>query len=335
MSIKIIPERVKGDWTPFPLTVTCNETVFHFSLEKTIEENWYPTIQQIGKKRGRCAFAFFSSQEGFIFDRLHDMLNAYIPDLATKVDPLLREFVKNAEKQNIITLAQKTGLLPQNSEHLSLHMMGKILQEKVLVEETNTPILYSDPSLLVEVIMQSENNNLIIEIKNKGHLSKEQQEIIRKKIELGRKIAQFDLRQEFEMKAYPECKAIIEEFLYYEYQPEELPILWEKAIEETFDDYWLMSPYFLLMGSGVHSSFFPYYATVHGLLRAAQKELHNISENAYSAGMGYIQSAFIIESNRSLYGTDGQIFTPLQDGEKVKAFFQIGFPSIEVDFPIR
>ncbi|URA10671.1 hypothetical protein [Thermospira aquatica] len=331
--VKILSERLNGNWTSFPLHVSFDDKVFSFSLDNPSHPEWKTFIQTAGKKRQSCTFSFFSSQESFVFERIHEMLNAYIPDLATKVDPLLREFVKNAEKQNMLHLATKVGLIPDIESPLPMELMGKILQEKVLLEDEKIPLLYLDPSRVVTITMTHQNNELHIHIKNKGILGEKKQQNIARKIELGRKIAHFDLKQEFEMKNYPECQEEIKEFLAYEYPLEELEHLWSLAFEESFDEYWLMSPYFLLMGAGTHSSFFPYYATVHGQLRVAQKQMHHIAEGSYSAGMGYIQSAFIIESNRSLYGTSGSIFTPYEKDNEVITGMVIGFPRIDINFP--
>ncbi len=331
--VKILSERPRGQWTSFPLSVSFDERVFSFSLDRPNDPEWPVFIQTAGKKRKSCVFSFFSSQEGFVFERIHEMLNAYIPDLAHKVDPLLREFVKNAEKQNMLHIAARVGLIPDTESPLPMDLMGKILQEKVVLEHNHTPLLYLDPALNVTVTMTHQNNELHIHIKNKGILGEQKKQIIAHKIELGRRIAHFDLKQEFEMKSYPECQEEIRNLLAYEYPPQEMEKLWALAFEESFDDYWLMSPYFLLMGAGTHSSFFPYYATVHGQLRVVQKQMHHIDEGSYSAGMGYIQSAFIIESNRSLYGTSGTIFTPYEQDNEVVTGMVIGFPKIDIEIP--
>jgi hypothetical protein len=330
-TVTILSERPSGKWESFPLVVKFQEREFHFSVASPTSPDWIPTITEIGKKRLSCEFRFFSSQEAFVFERLHEMLNAYIPDLSIKVDPLLREFIKNAEKQNVLHLAAEVGLIPDSESPLSMDIMGRILQEKAVLPD-GSPLLYIDPDLQVVITMTAENNELHIHVKNKGVLEKSKQEIIAKKIELGRRIARFDLRQEFEMKTYPDCKDEILAFLSYEYDPIEREKLWPLAFEEDFDEYWMLSPYFLLIGSGTHTSFFPYYATVHGQLRIVQKQMYHIEEGKYSAGMGYIQSAFIIESNRSLYGTAGEIFTPYQEEDEVVSGFVIGFPSIDIVF---
>ncbi|MCX7882538.1 MAG: hypothetical protein N2314_04885 [Brevinematales bacterium] len=331
--VTILSERPQGNWENFPLQVRCQDKTFYFSLANPSSSEWLPTITDVGKKRQSCEFRFFSSQEGFVFERLHEMLNAYIPDLSVKVDPLLREFIKNAEKQNALHLAAEVGLIPDSESPLSMDIMGRILQEKVVLPD-GTPLLYTDENLQVVITMRCENNELHIHVRNRGILEKSKQDIIAKKIELGKRLARFDLRQEFEMKTYPLCKEEIEHLLSYEYTPSEREKLWPFAFEEDFDEYWMISPYFLLIGSGTHTSFFPYYATVHGQLRIVQKQLYHIEEGKYSAGMGYIQSAFIIESNRSLYGTAGDIFTPYQQDDEVVSGFVIGFPSLDIVFSV-
>ncbi|MFN3659829.1 MAG: hypothetical protein ACK4TN_01170 [Brevinematales bacterium] len=330
-NVTILSERPSGHWESFPLFVRCQDKEFFFSMTHPTALDWIPAITEIGKKRLSCEFRFFSSQESFVFERLHEILNAYIPDLAIKVDPLLREFIKNAEKQNVLHLAAEVGLIPDSESPLSMDIMGRILQEKVVLPD-GSPLLYIDPDLQVVITMTAENNELSIHVKNKGVLEKSKQESIARKIELGKRIARFDLRQEFEMKMYPDCKEEIVSLLAYEYDPMEREKLWPLAFEEDFDEYWMISPYFLLIGSGTHTSFFPYYTTVHGQLRIVQKQAHHIDEGKYSAGMGYIQSAFIIESNRSLYGTAGEILTPYQRGDEVVTGFVIGFPSIDIVF---
>ncbi|MFN4215903.1 MAG: hypothetical protein ACK4HQ_00665 [Brevinematales bacterium] len=330
-NVTILSERPSGHWESFPLVVRCQDKEFFFSLNHPTSSDWIPVITEIGKKRLSCEFRFFSSQESFVFERLHEMLNAYIPDLAIKVDPLLRELIKNAEKQNVLHLAAEVGLIPDSESPLSMDIMGRILQEKVVLPD-GSPLLYIDSNLQVVITMTAENNELAIHVKNKGVLEKSKQESIAKKIELGKRIARFDLRQEFEMKRYPDCKEEIVSLLAYEYDPIEREKLWPLAFEEDFDEYWMISPYFLLIGSGTHTSFFPYYTTVHGQLRIVQKQTYHIDEGKYSAGMGYIQSAFIIESNRSLYGTAGEIITPYQQGDEVVTGFVIGFPSIDIVF---
>jgi len=331
--VKMVSDRPRGDWENFPLRVRLGEREFRFSLEHPVASDWHAAIEEVGKKRMSCEFSFFSSQEGFVFERIHEMLNAYIPDLSVKVDPLLREFIKNAEKQNVLHLAAEVGLIPNSESPLAMEVMGRILQEKVILPD-GTPLLYNDPGLQVVITMEAKENELYVHVKNRGELPSQKQHLIARKIELGKRIAHFDLRQEFEMKTYMECKDEIEAMLAYEYDPRERKELWPQAFDEDFDEYWMISPYFLLIGSGTHTSFFPYYATVHGQLRVVQKQRYHVEEGAYSAGMGYIQSAFIIESNRSLYGTAGEILVPYEKEKEVVSGFIIGFPKIDIVFPV-
>jgi hypothetical protein len=282
------------------------------------------------RKNRELRLAFFSSQPPFVFERIHSVCDTYIPGVSQKIDTLLREIIKNGEKENITLVAKKTGLINDNTQCAPLFLMRRILNEEYCLEGEKVPVLYKFPEVYINIYIQVKENDLHIEIENHGTLSKDSQALINSRIETGRALAQFDLCQEFEMKKYIECHETIRNFFQDKVSDKNFDELWTAASGQRFDDYWAESPYFMCINSGKHTSFYPYFAMSYSLLRAEIKKRENPGEEHFSAGMGYIQCAFILEANRSLYGTYGKIFTPRNQGDRTMAGFKIGLPSMEI-----
>ncbi len=313
---------------PLILTVGPNEFILN---DIPVKGKKFLDIMQLAKKEKELALAFFSSQPPFVFERIHAICDTFIPDVSQKIDTLLREIVKNGEKENITLIAKKLGLIKEDAECAPLSLMRQILNEEYCLKGENTPLLYKYPEIHVIVHMQVKENELHIEIENYGHIQKQTQSMIQKRIEAGQAIAQFDLRQEFEMKNFSDCSDTILKIFLQDYHQKEFKKLWNNAVKENFEDYWNLSLYFMMIVNGVHSSFYPYFALAYSQLRAELKREKDPGEKHFSAGMGYIQCAFVIEANRSLYGTYGKIFTPRNQGDWTMAGFKIGLPKIDVE----
>ncbi len=265
-----------------------------------------------------------------ILNLIHTFCNVFIENVAEKIDTLLREIVKNGEKENMTLIAKKEGLIKENQDCAPLELMRKVLNEEYYVEEERKPLLYKYPEVNISVHIAVKENEMHVEIENYGNINKERQGMIQRRITLGQNLAHFDLAQEFEMKDFMECSDIIKNFYLTEYGSDQFEDLWRKSIDKSFEDYWMNSPYFELIRKGIHSSFYPYFHTVYGVLRNTLKREENPSEKHFSAGMGYIQCAFVIEANRSLYGTYGKLFVPRNQGERTMAGFKLGLSKIEV-----
>jgi hypothetical protein len=132
------------------------------------------------------------------------------------------------------------------------------------------------------------------------------------------------------MKKFDGCRESIRDFFQGKISDNNFNELWKAATDQDFDVCWEQSPYFMCINSGTHTSFYPYFAMTYSQLRAEIKKRENPGEEHFSAGMGYIQCAFILEANRSLYGTYGKIFTPRNQGDRTMAGFKIGLPKMEI-----
>jgi hypothetical protein len=284
------------------------------------------------KKFRDATFLFNSSQAPHIFEKMYRIIDIFIKDLSQKIDPLLREIVKNAEKENATIIARKAGLADQKAYHAPLKVMGGILNETLVDKQTSIPLLYFYRDINVKMRMHVANNNLYFDIENAGEIRELTRQMIEKRIELGKRIALFDLQQEYEMKKYEELRDKIREFFLLVYDESEFDKLWKKSFKESFDDYWSLCPYFLMIKEKVHSSFFPHFITAYYQMNAAYMQAENPDEVHFSAGMGYIKCAFIVEANRSLYGTYGKIQPPVNKDKKTHAVFLIGMPEIEINF---
>jgi hypothetical protein len=283
------------------------------------------------KKNKELKLAFFSSQPPFVFEMIHTICDTFMSGISQKIDTLLREIVKNGEKENITLIAKKTGLLGNEAECAPLSLMRKVLNEDYCLDGEKIPLLYKFPEIYVTIYIQVKENDLHIEIENHGFISKQNQNMIQKRIETGRDLAQFDLRQEFEMKNFKDCRETIRGFFHGEGGHSNFDDIWKSANDQSFDDYWLESPYFVCINSGVHSSFYPHFTVCYQQLRAEFKKRECPLEVHFSAGMGYIQCAFVIEANRNLYGTYGKIFTPRNQGDRTMAGFKIGLTKLEIE----
>lgn len=284
------------------------------------------------KKFRDATFLFNSSQAPHIFEKMYRIIDIFIKDLSQKIDPLLREIVKNAEKENATIIARKAGLSDQKSFHAPLEVMRGILNEKLVDKPSAIPLLYFYRDINVKMRMHVANNNLYFDIENSGEIREATRQMIAKRIELGKNIALFDLQQEFEMKNYADVRDKIRGFFLLVFEDQELDKVWKKTFKESFEEYWSLSPYFLMIKEKVHSSFFPHFITAYYQLNATYMQEEHPDESSFSAGMGYIKCAFIIEANRSLYGTYGKIQPPVNKDKKTNAVFLIGMPEIEINF---
>jgi hypothetical protein len=321
----MIKKRVK-----FPMILTIgNENIALNNINP--ESSDYRSLLDLVKKNKELKLSFFSSQPPFVFERVHDFCDTYIPNLSQKIDTLLREITKNGEKENITFISKKVGLIDLKEECAPLSMMRLVLNEVYFLEGEHVPLLYKFPDIYMSVNINVRDNELYIGIENYGTIQKQTQFMIQKRIEIGQSLAQFDLRQEFEMKKFNDCSDIIRSFYLFDYPADLLDNKWESATNENFRDYWNNSNYFKYIGAGIHTSFYPYFAIAYEQLREDMKKRLHPSEKSFSAGMGYIQCAFIIEANRNLYGTYGKIFTPRNQDDNTMAGFKIGFPDINID----
>ncbi len=316
--------------THFPMLLSiCSENIILNDIDPGSAE--YRGILDRVKKNKELQLSFFSSQPPFIFERVHDICDTFIPNLSQKIDTLLREITKNGEKENITFIAKKVGLIPETDECAPLSMMRLVLNEVYCLDGDHIPLLYKFQDVYVTINIKVKDNDLYIEIENSGSIQKQTQNMIQKRIEIGQSIAQFDLRQEFEMKKFEACFEIVRSFYLQNYTSDMLESNWKPATGESFDEYWNNSPYFMCINSGMHTSFYPYFAIAYEQLREDMKKKLCPEEKHFSAGMGYIQCAFIIEANRSLFGTYGKIFTPRNQGDKTMAGFKIGLPNIDIE----
>jgi hypothetical protein len=297
----------------------------------TPESFRFHEIVNLIKKNRELRLAFFSSQPPFVFERIHSVCDTFIPGISQKIDTLLREIIKNGEKENITLIAKKVGLIDEKIKCAPLELMRKILNEEYYLEGEMIPLLDKFPEIYINVYIKVKENELHIEIENHGFIDKKTQVMIQNRIETGHSLALFDLRQEFEMKKFEECSEIIRGFYLRENPANTFDELWNASNNQNFNEYWNESPYFNCINAGTYTSFYPYFAICYQQLWAALKKKENPSEEHFSAGMGYIQCAFIIEANRNLYGTYGKIFTPRNQGDRTMAGFKIGLPQIEID----
>ncbi len=289
-------------------------------------------ICDLAAKEQDVSFSFNSSQAPHVFDKIYKITDIFIKGLSEKIDPLLRELVKNAEKENATHIAKKAGLIPQDVPYASLDTMRRILNETVYDKNNYLPILYYYPEINVSLRMYVRNNTLYFEIENYGSIQPHLQEMISKRIQLGREIALFDLEQEFKMRDYPDVSDRIRDFFRLVFRQEQVDRLWQQVFGESFDDYWSACPYFLMIRDGVHSSLFPHFVAAFIQLNMVLLAEDRPHDEHFSAGMGYIKCAFVIEANRSLYGTYGKITIPANKGEKTLAGFIIGMPDIVINF---
>ncbi len=322
---KIIENKIS-----FPMLINIGQEDILLNDIPTESSRFIEIIDHIKKNR-ELKLLFYSSQPPFVFERIHSICDAFIPGVSQKIDTLLREIIKNGEKENITLITKKTGLIGEEIQCAPLMLMRKILNEEYYLEGEKVPALYKFPEIYITVYMQIKENDLHIEIENHGFIQKKTQNMIQKRIETGQALAQFDLRQEFEMKKFSECANVIRSFFPGEYTDGDFDEIWMAAINQGFEDYWNDSPYFKCIEAGMHTSFYPYFTICFGQLRAELKKRDCPAEEHFSAGMGYIQCAFVIEANRSLYGTYGKIFTPRNQGDRTMAGFKIGLPNIEIE----
>lgn len=300
-----------------------------------LESREYREILQKVKKEKSTQIKFYSSQPPFIFQNIHNLCNSFIPDISHQIDILVREIVKNAEKENITLLAKNLGLVPQDTKCAPLFLIRKILHEEIHSED-GFPILYFNPEIRIGVKISLKdngimnNNELSFEIMNYGKIQLENERLISKRIGLGIKLARFDLSQEFEMRDYEASKETIMEFIQTEYPDEDILSLWMEVFDISFEDYWKTSPYFLMLSAGSHTSFYPFYAMAYEQLRSNKIKKENPAATHYSAGMGYIQCSFVVEANRNLYGTYGRILTPYVRGNHTVAGFNLGLPNVDI-----
>jgi hypothetical protein len=313
----------------FPLKLFLGEKEFLLNSIAPESSEFQHILSSI-KKEKKASICFFSSQPSFVFERIHTICDHFIPGVAEKIDILLRELVKNAEKENVTILARKAGIVKEGKSHAPLQIISRILNEHYFLENDPLPLLYHYPEIAIKILIFIEKNELHFRIENYGNIKEKDQEMIKKRSELGEGLAFFDLRQEFEMKDFANCQETIRNFFIYEYK-DKLDFYWEKAFEESFEEYWEESPYFCLISGKIHSSFFPYFASAYGELRAALKKEEKHEEEHFPAGLGYIQCAFVIEANRNLYGTYGKILVPENRKEKTVSGFTIGLSTIEVE----
>jgi len=324
MTVKYIKENIS-----FPIFLQLAGSEYLLNEIKPKSKDFLD-ILEAAKIERELNLIFYSSQPPFILKLIHTFCNVFIHNVSEKIDTLLREIIKNGEKENMTLIAKKEGLIKESQECAPLDLMGKILNEEYYLKGDNRPLLYKYPEINISIHIVIKENEMHVEIENYGNINKERQEMIQKKISLGQNLAHFDLSQEFEMKDFPECSETIKEFYLSEYKPDLLDILWKKSMDKDFEDYWMNSPYFELIRKGIHSSFYPYFHTAYGILRNTLKKEENPDEKHFSAGMGYIQCSFVIEANRSLYGTYGKLFVPRNQGERTMAGFKLGLSKIEV-----
>lgn len=279
----------------------------------------------------RAELSFYSSQPSFVQDRIHDICNSFIRDIAGKVDPIIREIIKNAEKENSTLLCKKLGIIARDKESAPLPLTKSLLNEKLFHEESIMPALYSDPDICVTLKFFEADNEFHIEIINSGNITEGKHKMVEKRIALGIELARFDLSQEFMPVTYSQCKDKIRGYFLAEYDENRLNKLWASCFDEDFDTYWKSVAYFKLIESKVHTSFYPYFTTAFCQIMAAVKKEENPDETYFSAGMGYIQCSFVLEANRSLYGTYGKLKSPFNRGNNTVAGFSIGLSSININ----
>jgi hypothetical protein len=284
------------------------------------------------KKAKEATFLFNSSQAPNIFEKIYKIIDIFIKDISQKIDPLLREIVKNAEKENATVIAKKAGLIDQKAFHAPLEMMRGILNETLMDKASALPLLYYFRDVHVKMKMSVSNNNLNFDIENAGEIRDVTRRMIVDRIELGKSIALFDLQQEFEMKRYEQIRDKIKVFFLLVFKQDKLDELWKKTFDESFDDYWSLCPYFIMINEKVHSSFFPHFLTAYYLLNSTFMQDEHPDEANFSAGMGYIKCAFVLEANRNLYGTYGKVLAPANKGKKTHAVFYVGMPKIDINF---
>jgi hypothetical protein len=321
----------KIDYPSYPMTVRAGVREFRYFDGKDGSDDDSDLISLIRKEKS-AEIDFYSSQSPLVFRKIHSLTDIFLSDSASKIDAVLRELVKNAEKENVAFLAHRIGLIPSREHHPALDFVGKVLQEKMRNADTGLPILYQFPETLVRVKITIRDSEMHFEITNSGDITPENREIIRRRIDLGLDVAHLDTRQEYEMKVYDGIRDIIRELFSREYGEDRFEEFWKAAFEEEFDDWWRMSPYFMLLAAGTHSSFYPYFADAFMQLRQAYKRIEKPDEPRYSAGMGYIQCAFMVEANRTLLGTYGKVNVPESLNDKTVAGFFIGLPKMEPIF---
>lgn len=303
----------------------------HLLNDKEVDSKEMKNLLDIAKKKGDFTIAFYSSQPPAIFERIHAFGDILINQVSEKVDPILRELIKNAEKENSTQIARRAKLISNSALMAPLDLLGRILNEKEFLPGSRIPLLYQYPEMTVSVHVKTTRSHIEYEIENSGEISADMTELIKRRIELGVTIARFDLQQEFEHKGYEQVRDRISALFALAYEEGELHRLWKATFDEDYETYWNECPYFMLMQSGVHSSFLPYFAATHSqLIQSARKE-ENPRLVHFSAGMGYIQSAFILEANRNTYGTYGTLSAPFARAGRTVAGFQIGLPDVCID----
>ncbi len=321
---------LKEQYIHYPLILSVADK--RILLNRLKPDSWeFKEVFGLVKKEKEANLVFYSSQAPFVLETIHKIADAFIKDVAFKIDPLLRELVKNAEKENATLIAKRAQLIDQNELHAPLDLMGKILKEKYYLNQKSLPLLYEYSEISIALHIYIKDNLLFFDIENFGMIDPSIQSMIMKKIQLGCDLADFDLRQEFEMRPFIEITDKIRAFFLMEYPEDKFDSLWKKTFEEDFSLYWESTPYFLLLSAGTHTSFYPYFATAYQQLRITAKKEENPDELHFSAGMGYIQCAFVIEANRNFYGTYGKVFTPETREKKTIARFMIGMPYLEVE----
>lgn len=321
----------KRSFMHYPLLLSVGRNNYLLNNLNFNSANFVRICDEVKKFRD-ATFLFNSSQAPHIFEKMYRIIDIFIKDLSQKIDPLLREIVKNAEKENATIIAKKAGLADPKAYHAPLQVMGGILNETLVDKSSSIPLLYFYRDINVKMRMHVANNNLYFDIENAGEIQEVTRQMIAKRIELGKRIALFDLQQEYEMKKYEDVRGKVRDFFLLVYDEADLDKLWKKTFKESFDDYWSLSPYFMMIKEKVHSSFFPHFITVYYQMNATFMQEKNPDEVHFSAGMGYIKCAFIIEANRSLYGTYGKIQPPVNKDKKTNAVFLIGMPEIEINF---
>lgn len=315
----------------YPLQLSVGKNNYLLNNLNFSSSNFRRICEEVKKARD-ATFLFNSSQAPNIFEKIYAIIDIFIKDVSQKIDPLLREIVKNAEKENAAVIAKRAGLIDPKAFRAPLDMTRGILNETALDKATSIPLLYFYRDVHVKMRMSVANNNLNFDIENAGAIRDTSRKMVAGRIELGRNIALFDLQQEYEMKKFEQCRDKIREFFLLLYDQAKLDSLWKKTFEESFDEYWKLCPYFIMIENKVHSSFFPHFLTAFYLLNSTYMKEEHPDEGHFSAGMGYIKCAFVMEANRNLYGTYGKILPPVKKGDKTHAVFYIGMPKLEINF---
>lgn len=281
------------------------------------------------RRNRKAEVAFHSSQDPRIFDLMHRISDLFISGISEKIDMLLREIVKNAEKENLTRLLKSAGMIPQQMQTAPLDLMKQVLSGELKTSD-GKPLLYSCQGECLVVRIEVRENELVFEVENAGEISEPSKQLILRRILLGKKLAEFDLKQEFEMGNSERVMPSLRAFFEAEFTPAQLNDYWNRGIGEEFEDYWNNSPYFMLMNNRTYTALYPFYATAYGPLRLVQKKEECPDQRHFSAGLGYIQCSYILEANRNIYGTYGSLFTPENRDGKTVTGFAIGLPRMGV-----